>query len=71
LIPSNDVKTAVAATVLPHEWNIPKLTGKNIDEIRKVLGKPIDDKQTEPTKVQLKILDSWDNSSIIGFYFAQ
>jgi hypothetical protein len=62
LLPANDVKTAAVSNVQPRVWDIPKLTGKNIDQIRKEIGQPTDQKQTEPTKQQLKILDSWDNS---------
>jgi len=43
-------------------FDVPSLIGKNIDEIRKVLGKP-SDKEIEPTKLQMKMkFDSWDNS---------
>ena len=43
-------------------FDVSSLIGKNIDEIRKILGKP-SDKEIEPTKLQMKMkFDSWDNS---------
>jgi hypothetical protein len=43
-------------------FDVPSLIGKNIDEIRKVLGKPSEN-EIEPTKLQMKMkFDSWDNS---------
>ena len=42
-------------------YDVPSLIGKNIDEIRKVLGKP-SDKEIEPTKLQMKMkFGSWKN----------
>lgn len=43
-------------------FDVPALIGKNIDEIRKVLGKP-SDKEMDPSKLQKKNkFDTWDNS---------
>ena len=43
-------------------YDVPSLVGKNIDEVRKALGKP-SDKDIEPTKQQMDMnFDSWDNS---------
>lgn len=46
-------------------FDIPSLFGKNIDEIRKTLGKPADGNMTDPTKEQMRIPGpnmTWDNS---------
>ncbi len=54
--------TGIAKAKVKVVFNVPSLIGKNIDEIRKVLGKP-SDKEIEPTKLQMKMkFDSWDNS---------
>ncbi len=45
-------------------FDVPSLIGKNVDQIKKVLGKPVD-KLVEPTKVQLEAMGqdaTWDNS---------
>lgn len=50
-------------TVPSHSYDIPSLLGKNIDEVRLVLGTPLDKNLTEPTAEQLKLgTDEWDNS---------
>ena len=64
--PSNSTEptttTTIAKTDIKAVYDVPSLIGKNIDEIRKVLGKP-SDKEIEPTKLQMKMkFDSWDNS---------
>jgi len=53
-----------ATTPTPsYSFDIPSLLGKNIDEVRIVLGTPLDKDLTEPTAEQLKIgADEWDNS---------
>ena len=54
--------TTIAKTDIKVVYDVPSLIGKNIDEIRKVLGKP-SDTEIEPTKLQMKMkFDSWDNS---------
>ena len=54
--------TTITKTDIKAVYDVPSLIGKNIDEIRKVLGKP-SDKEIEPTKLQMKMkFDSWDNS---------
>lgn len=46
-----------------YSFDIPSLLGKNIDEVRQVLGTPLDKNLTEPTAEQLKLgADEWDNS---------
>lgn len=48
---------------LSYSFDMPSLLGKNIDEIRIVLGAPLDENLTEPTAEQLKLgVDEWDNS---------
>lgn len=43
-------------------FDVPALIGKDIDQIRKVLGKP-SDKEIEPSKLQKKNnFNTWDNS---------
>lgn len=53
-----------ATTPTPsYSFDIPSLLGKNIDEVRLVLGTPLDKDLTEPTAEQLKLgADEWDNS---------
>ena len=44
-------------------FDVPSLIGKNIDEIRQVIGMPSDGEQIEPTKQQMKMsFEYWDNS---------
>jgi hypothetical protein len=44
-------------------FDVPSLLHKNIDEIRNVLGKPIDAEMLEPTKEQMDTnFESWDNN---------
>ena len=53
--------TTIPKTDIKAVYDVPSLIGKNIDEIRRVLGKP-SDKEIEPTKLQMKMkFDSWDN----------
>lgn len=42
-------------------FDVPSLIGLNIDEIRAKLGKPSDN-APEPTKLQLKKIQEWNNS---------
>lgn len=43
-------------------FDVPSLMGKNIEEIRKELGTPID-KEIEPSNLQKKMkVDFWDNA---------
>ena len=50
-------------TKTSYSFDIPSLLGKNIDEIRLVLGTPLDKDLTEPTAEQLKLgAGEWDNS---------
>lgn len=42
-------------------FDVPFLLNKNIDEIKKILGKPTSD--TEPTKLQIQMgIDEWDKT---------
>jgi hypothetical protein len=44
-------------------FDVPSLLNKNIDEIRKDLGQPIDKEMLEPTKVQMDMnFEEWDNN---------
>jgi hypothetical protein len=44
-------------------FDVPSLVGKNIDEVRVVLGTPQDGSLTEPNKQQLELgVDEWDNT---------
>ena len=54
------VQQSVKAEVV---FDIPSLIGKNIDEIRKSIGKPVD-KEIEPSALQMKTkgFNYWDNS---------
>lgn len=55
-------KTSITKTDIKTVFDVPSLIGKNIDEVRKILGKPTD-KEIDPSKAQLKMdLDSWDNN---------
>lgn len=45
-------------------FDVPSLLGKDVDQIRQVLGKPVD-KDIEPTELQLEMMGDnveWDNS---------
>lgn len=60
------VKVEKPATVptASYIFDIPALLGKNIDEIRKILGQPLDNHMTEPTAEQSKLMGGsgeWDN----------
>ena len=56
-------ETPVATPTPSYSFDIPSLLGKNIDEVRLVLGAPLDKDLTEPTAEQLKLgADEWDNS---------
>jgi hypothetical protein len=44
-------------------FDVPSLLHKNIDEIRNILGKPVDAEMLEPTKEQMDMnFESWDNN---------
>ena len=68
--PATSMNNAVTKTEAPatiptpsYSFNIPSLLGKNIDEVRLVLGIPLDKDLAEPTAEQLKLgVDEWDNS---------
>ena len=48
-------------------YRLPGLVGMNIDEIRKVLGKP-EDKPIDPTKNQIKLYgDEWGNTFLVNY----
>jgi hypothetical protein len=56
-------KAAEKANVVNYTFDVPSLVGKNIDEIRTVLGKPKDGELTEPNQAQLDLgVDEWDNT---------
>ena len=52
------------ATPAPsYSFDVPSLIGKNVDEIRQVLGAPIDQDLAEPSAEQRNLgVDEWDNS---------
>jgi hypothetical protein len=44
-------------------FDVPSLLNKNIDEIRKDLGQPVDKEMLEPTKEQMDMnFEEWDNN---------
>jgi hypothetical protein len=48
---------------LNYTFDVPSLLGKNIDEVRLVLGTPSDKERTEPTVEQIELgADTWDNT---------
>ena len=54
--------TSIPKTTIKTVFDVSSLMGKNINEVRKVLGNP-SDKEIEPTKLQMKMkFDSWNNS---------
>ena len=60
---SNTSKTTnVSKIEIKATFDVPTLIGKNIDEVRKILGNPSDN-EIEPSRQQMKMnLDTWDNS---------
>ena len=59
---SNEQKVKSSKTNVNFVFDVPSLIGKDIDEVKKILGKPTD-KNPEPTKQQMKMnFDTWDNS---------
>ena len=55
-------ETETIQTEIQPIYDVPSLIGKNIDEIRTILGKPSDN-EIEPSKLQMKMgFDSWENS---------
>ena len=59
---TNQATPEKATTEVLVVFDIPQLLGKNIDEVRSLLGKPIDE-EIEPSKIQMDMeFDSWDNS---------
>ena len=60
---SNKENVEIDKKELNTVFNIPTYLNKNIDEIRTILGKPIDAEQTEPTKQQMEMdFEEWDNT---------
>ena len=66
--PSTFQKTITASptpTAIPTPkfiFDVPSLIGKNIDEIRTILGEPIDGELTEPNQQQIELgMTQWDN----------
>jgi len=57
-------KSAEKATVVKYTFDVPSLIGKNIDEIRQILGEPTDAKDMlEPNQAQLDLgVGEWDNT---------
>lgn len=44
-------------------FDVPALIGKNIDEVRTILGTPLDKELTEPSQEQLNLgANQWDNT---------
>lgn len=58
------LKQAKTTPVAPkYTFDIPSLLGKNIDEIRQILGAPSDGDMTEPTAEQVSLgASQWDNT---------
>lgn len=55
--------SSTTAPVVNFVFDVPSLVGKNIDEIRQVLGAPADKELTEPTQQQLSLgMKEWDNT---------
>ncbi len=65
--PQTNVPASPSAVVSPAQqtvFDVPSLVGKNVDQIRKILGNPVD-KDIEPTKLQLEMMGqevTWYNS---------
>mgnify|MGYP001591345051 FL=1 len=56
-------ETPATTPTLSYSFDMPSLLGKNIDEVRLVLGAPLNKDLTEPTAEQLKLgVEEWDNS---------
>ncbi|MEK7143047.1 MAG: hypothetical protein AAB785_02455 [Patescibacteria group bacterium] len=64
--PSTTQNTTITPTTTPapkYIYDIPALIGKNIDEIRAILGEPVDKELTEPTQEQISLgAKEWDNT---------
>jgi len=59
---SHEVNKNPVRTDIKVIFDVPTLIGKNMDQVRKLLGKP-SDKEIEPSKLQKKNnFDTWDNS---------
>ena len=59
---SNQKQTSTPTPTIKYVFDIPALVGKNIDEIRTILGEP-NDSRKEPTPEQLSIgIDQWSNA---------
>lgn len=65
---SADKPTESAPKQVTFVYDVPSLKGKNIDEIRQILGKPTD-ANPEPTDAQKNLgVDEWDNEWSNGDY---
>ncbi|MCX6803030.1 MAG: hypothetical protein NTY48_00490, partial [Candidatus Diapherotrites archaeon] len=52
-----------SAPVPKYKFDVPALVGKSIEEIRGILGEPVDKEFAEPTKDQLSLgTKLWDNT---------
>lgn len=61
--PQQSAATQPAQKVNQYVFDVPSLIGKNIDEIRTVLGIPVDKDLTEPTALQLEMgTKEWNNT---------
>ncbi len=57
------VQSTSTPKVIEPTYDIPSLTGKNIDEVRAILGAPLDKAQLEPTKEQIELGGGeWNNT---------
>lgn len=66
LQPSSATQKTTTPTATPTPkfiYDIPSLIGKNIDEIKNILGEPADKEFTEPTQEQISLgAKEWDNT---------
>ena len=59
---NNQVGTNNKSTKLEYVFDVPSLVGRNVDEVRSVLGEPTD-KDKEPTALQSQMgVDEWQNT---------
>src|SRR3990167_2749822 len=60
---TKQTKTPPEPTKENYTFDVPSLIGKNIDQIRSMLGTPKDGSLTEPNEAQSKLrVDEWDNT---------
>jgi len=61
---NSNTPTSTESTAKPkYVFDVPLLIGKNIDEIRKILGEPVEKEFIEPTQEQISLgATEWDNT---------